>query len=94
MGLSRIITGQGFITFLLYVRAFGQVPLSEAFAFNSLNYILVFLADMFIPGDKPNMYRGIGRILITCGFLFPLRLQHLMHRLTYAQLKSFSAEPV
>ncbi|HAK45494.1 MAG TPA: hypothetical protein DCO79_06195 [Spirochaeta sp.] len=56
---------------LLYIRALGAVPLSEAFAFNSLNYIIVFFAGRFILDEKLNIYRIIGVVLITAGFLLP-----------------------
>ena len=57
---------------LLYIKALGSVPLSEAFAFNSLNYILVFAAGRFILGEKPDIRRSIGMVLITAGFMLPL----------------------
>ena len=57
---------------LLYIRALGSVPLSEAFAFNSLNYILVFFTGRFILKEKVSLYQIIGVILITAGFLLPL----------------------
>ncbi len=56
---------------LMYIKALGTVPLSEAFAFNSLNYILVFVFGRFILGEKPDVYRFAGVVLITAGFLLP-----------------------
>ena len=56
---------------LLYIRALEVVPLSEAFAFNSLNFIFVFLAGRFILGERQNARRVIGVILISAGFLLP-----------------------
>lgn len=56
---------------ILYISALGTVPLSEAFAFNSLNYILVFITSRFILKEKINRYQIIGVILITSGFLLP-----------------------
>ena len=56
---------------LLYISALETVPLSEAFAFNSLNYILVFLTGRIILKEKVNLYQIIGVILITAGFLLP-----------------------
>lgn len=56
---------------LLYIKALGTVDLSEAFAFNSLNYILVFLAGRFLLKEGADRYQVIGVILITAGFLFP-----------------------
>lgn len=60
---------------LMYIRALGSVPLSEAFAFNSLNYIIVFFSGWFILREKLNTYRVIGVILISIGFLFPFIIE-------------------
>ena len=56
---------------LLYIKALGVISLSEAFAFNSLNYILVFLSGHFLLKENINLYQIIGVLLITAGFLFP-----------------------
>jgi drug/metabolite transporter (DMT)-like permease len=57
---------------LLYIAALGTVPLSEAFAFNSLNYILVFLTARFLLKERVNMFQIIGVVFITAGFLLPI----------------------
>jgi drug/metabolite transporter (DMT)-like permease len=56
---------------LLYIKALGAVELSEAFAFNSMNYILVFISGHFILKEEVNRYQVIGVILIASGFLLP-----------------------
>jgi uncharacterized membrane protein len=56
---------------LLYIRALGTVDLSEAFAFNSLNYILVFISGRLILKEEAGPYQVIGVILITMGFILP-----------------------
>ena len=58
-----------------YITALKDVQLSEAFAFNSLNYILVFATGRFILREKVNLYQIIGVILIATGFLFPFILE-------------------
>ncbi len=55
----------------LYISALGSVPLSEAFAFNSLNYILVFLTGRFLLKEKVDVFQAVGVVLIASGFLFP-----------------------
>jgi len=56
---------------LLYIRALGTVSLSEAFAFNSLNYILVFISGHFLLKEEINIYQIIAVIFISAGFIFP-----------------------
>ena len=60
---------------ILYIKALGGVPLSEAFAFNSLNYILVFAAGKFLLKEKVNSCQAAGVILITAGFLLPFIME-------------------
>ncbi|MBI9109399.1 MAG: EamA family transporter [Spirochaetales bacterium] len=56
---------------LLYIKALGAVPLSEAFAFNSLNYIFVFLSGHFLLKEDVNAMQVAGVVLISAGFLLP-----------------------
>lgn len=56
---------------LLYIYALNDVPLSEAFAFNSLNYILVFISSRYLLKEKINIFQTAGVILISAGFLLP-----------------------
>ncbi len=56
---------------LLYINALSEIQLSEAFAFNSLNYILVFISARFLLNERINLFQVIGVILITAGFLLP-----------------------
>ena len=69
-----IIAGIAAVAFapLIYIKALGEVPLSEAFAFNSLNYVLVFFSGRLILRERVNPLQITGVILITAGFLIPL----------------------
>ena len=58
-----------------YITALQDVKLSEAFAFNSLNYILVFVTGRLILREKVNFYQIIGVILIASGFLLPFIIE-------------------
>lgn len=56
---------------LLYIAALGEVRLSEAFAFNSLNYVLIFVSGHFILKERVNAWQIIGIVLISAGFILP-----------------------
>ena len=57
---------------LFYITALRDVPLSEAFAFNSLNYLFVFVCGRLFLKEKINKIQVFGMILITTGFLMPI----------------------
>lgn len=62
---------------LLYIRALGGLPLSEAFMYNSLSHLLVFLAGRFLLQERAHVLHWIGLCLIVIGFLFPIIIRGL-----------------
>lgn len=56
---------------LLYINVLDTVPLSEAFAFNSLNYVLVFITGRVFLKERVNALQVSGVIMISAGFLLP-----------------------
>jgi uncharacterized membrane protein len=68
-----IITGAAAVAGapLLYIGALEAVPLSRAFAFNSLTYTLVFISSRFFLKEDAGFLNAAGTVLITAGFLLP-----------------------
>ena len=56
---------------LLYILALEEVPLSEAFAFNSLNYIFVFIAGRVFLSERPHPLQYAAAVFIAAGLLLP-----------------------
>jgi drug/metabolite transporter (DMT)-like permease len=63
---------------LLYIRALGGLPLSQAFMFNSLSHLLVFLAGRFVLKERAHPLHWIGLSLIILGFLMPIFVEGIL----------------
>jgi len=53
---------------LLYFSALRDIPLSTAYGFTGLTYIIVFLGSYFILKEKITIFHVAGIILIGAGF--------------------------
>lgn len=63
---------------LLYIRALSGLPLSQAFMFNSLSHLLVFLAGRFVLKERAHLLHWIGLSLIVLGFLMPIFVEGIL----------------
>lgn len=60
---------------LLYIKALHDIPLSQAFMFNSLTHLLVFLSGRFILKERARALHWVGLSLIVVGFLLPVFIE-------------------
>lgn len=56
-----------FLASLFWLLAVSKLPLSHAYPFMSLSFILVFFLSVFIFGESLNVYKIIGILLIALG---------------------------
>ena len=54
---------------LLYFKALEEIPLSAAYGFTGLTYVLVFLLSWLILKEKITLFHLAGIILIGTGFI-------------------------
>lgn len=52
---------------LFYFYALARIPLSQAYGFTALNYILVHFAGTLFLGEKKNRYHTAGILCIAAG---------------------------
>jgi undecaprenyl phosphate-alpha-L-ara4N flippase subunit ArnE len=76
--LNPQIAGGGALYFLgavLWIAALSKAPLSVAYPFTALTFVLVYLASAFLLGDRPpaGAIVGVGLVLAGLGLIFRSR---------------------
>jgi multidrug transporter EmrE-like cation transporter len=67
----RVLTGLGFygVSTLLWIWALSKVPLSMAYSFTALTFLMVFLGSLLIVKESVGLLTFAGVALIVSGFL-------------------------
>jgi undecaprenyl phosphate-alpha-L-ara4N flippase subunit ArnE len=64
------LAGGGALYFLgavLWIAALSKAPLSVAYPFTALTFVLVYLASVFLLGERPPIGAIAGVIIVLCG---------------------------